>query len=125
MKTKRINEEYRLLLIDTIQFFELYLFKIKKNELSLSSNEFHLVVGIKDNAFRKDKLSLTIEQLKLFIVILDYANRNFLDNYPPPYNSHEMDFFKSSEKFMKKYNIYGDINQLLEHIKSNQQLVLV
>ena len=120
MKTQKIHESNRLLLIEAIQFFEVYSFRVKKNVLSLSNNDFHLLVGIKNVILNKENLFLTQEQLKLFIVILDFVNITFIETYNPPYNKYEIQFFKRSEKFMRQYNKFGPPEEILCSLSSKQ-----
>jgi len=131
MKHKSINESYRILLLETIQFFESYSFKTKTNILSLSNNDFHLLIGIKSSIIKMNKtpkivpILLTNEQLKLFIVILDWANKKFINEFSSPYSKYEMGYFHRSEKFIKQYNKFGDPENILKIIQNNKQFVYV
>lgn len=89
--------------------FEYYI-KRCKNELLLDDIDALLLMGMKNTYLTcPEKIKLNDDQMKFFLVMVDYVNKKLLDDLEPPFTKSEMEYFRNSQGFMERFNKSTDI----------------
>ena len=86
-----------------------YYIRRTKNELLLDDVDVMILTGLKNIDMTETKITLNDDQMKFFLVLVDYVNRKLLVEIDPPYTKKEMDYFKLSQSFMEKFNKSADL----------------
>ena len=120
-KKHNIGKKWRSVFSYTIWMFEYYVNQTY-NDMPLDDIDALIMMGLK-NIFKlqQGKVKLNNDQLKFFLVMVDYVNKKMLEDIEPPYTKIEMDFFKKSQQFMERFNTSDDIYK--EWMASRLELV--
>ena len=108
-KTYNIGKKWRKVFSYTLWMFEYYVGRTQ-NELLLDNIDVMIMMGLKNTyIIQPEKVKLNEDQMKFFLVMVDYINKKLLTEVEPPYTKKEMEYFKSSQQFMKRFNTFNDI----------------
>jgi hypothetical protein len=120
-KRHNIGKKWRSVFSYTLWMFEYYI-KRTKNELLLDDIDALLLMGLKNTyVSSSEKIKLNSDQMKFFLVMVDYVNKKLLDDLEPPFTKSEMEYFRNSTKFMERFNKSTDIYK--EWAESRLELV--
>jgi len=107
-KKYNIGKKWSSVFSYTLWMFGYYIRKTK-NELLLDDVDVMILTGLKNINATETKITLNDDQMKFFLVLVDYVNKKLLDEIDPPYTKKEMDYFKLSQCFMEKFNKSDDL----------------
>jgi hypothetical protein len=103
-KKHNIGKKWRKVVSYTLWMFEYYI-RRTKNELLLDDVDALLLIGLKNTYLSSpEKVKLNEDQMKFFLVMVDYVNKKLLDELEPPFTKNEMEYFRNSQKFMERFN---------------------
>jgi hypothetical protein len=116
-----IGKKWRGVFSYTLWMFEYYV-RRTKNELDLDDVDALLLIGLKNTYISlPEKIKLNNDQMKFFLVMVDYVNNKLLDELEPPFQESEMEYFRNSTKFMERFNKFDNIYK--EWAESRLELV--